>query len=190
MVKLLQRRFTELDKTSRASMLWLCLVPDAQDGGRLFFFCRTIFRAARVNHFFSCKQGEALSATRAEEPSPPSCRARGPSAGPQRQPAGFLSLAEACDRQHLGPGRRGAIQGVQARSWQASQRGSQRPLRRNGNNAGPALVEGLHSRGPQPLRPLARARARSNSLASPFHLPPTSTPKTTRRHRRAASSSG
>ena len=104
------------------------------------FFCRSLFRAARVRHVVFCasrvkrfrRQG------RRSLPRRRAATARGPSAGPQRQPASFLSLAEACGRQHFGPGRRGAIQGVQARSWQASQSGSQRPLRRNGSNAGPA----------------------------------------------------
>ena len=85
-----------------------CLVSDLT-----CFFCRSFFRAARVRHvvFRASRVKRFRRQGRRSLPRRRAATARGPSAGPQRQPAGFLSLAEACGRQHLGPGRRGAIQG-------------------------------------------------------------------------------
>ena len=141
----------------------------------ILFVFRAFFRAARVRHFVfrASRVKHFRRQGRRSLPRRRAATARGPSAGPQRQPAGFLSLAEACGRQHLGPGRRGAIQGVQARSWQASQGGSQRPLRRNGNNAGrrpaqprPAATEAA----PSPWHGLGRA-ATPSPRRSTCHQP-------------------
>ena len=72
-------------------------------------FCRTFFSAARVRHvvFRASRVKRFRRQGRRSLPRRRAATARGPSAGPQRR-----SLAEACGRQHLGPGRRdGTVHG-------------------------------------------------------------------------------
>ena len=85
-------------------------------------------------------QGETLPNTRTDEQSSSSSRH-----GPQRTLSGRRLNSSAAPRhRQCHPGRPGV------------RKGNERPWRRNGNNAKPALMEGLHSPAPQPLGPLPR----------------------------------